>query len=430
MASTPQRGNQKMARSKRSWVVGVGLGLSGILVASATYAEGSTNPLPWFDNDMYKVALDMRGRIELADINGFQNSEAYTVRTRLGLGLKPWRGFSVFAELENTTSADNSAYFDVASTPNGKSAIADPENTELNQAFVQYQNADWADLRVRGGRQRIVLDDARFVGNVGWRQNEQTFGAGLVQSSFGVEGLTAQYVYLWDIQRIFGDKGPTAGTQDFTSESHILRANYTGIDDLNITVFAYLFDFGSDSPVFSANTYGFRVNGKVDLSDQMYLKYAGSYAFQKDEAANPVDYDAHYIAAEGTLGTKRLGGFTLGYELLGSDNGDARFVTPLATAHKFNGFADAFLNNGGVNGLQDLYVAIAPRLPMKFKAKIIYHHFWSHEKSQNLGDEIDGVLSRKLNKYLTALAKFAWFDGTNKGPADRWRLWAQITLKY
>jgi hypothetical protein len=27
------------------------------------------------------------------------------------------------------------------------------------------------------GRQRINLDDQRFVGSVGWRQNEQTFDA-------------------------------------------------------------------------------------------------------------------------------------------------------------------------------------------------------------------------------------------------------------
>ena len=308
--------------------------------------------------------------------------------------------------------------------------IADPENTELNQAFGQYQNADWADLVVKGGRQRIILDDARFIGNVGWRQNEQTYDSVLLQSSLGIDGLTTQYGYVWHVQRIFGDKGPTPGTQDFTSESHILRASYTGIEDLNITAFAYLLDFGSDSPGNSANTYGLRVTGNCDLTDELYVKYAGSYAFQKDEADNLTSYDAHYVLAEGTLGKKELGAFTAGYELLGSDNGDARFVTPLATLHKHNGWADAFLNNGGVMGLQDLYFAVAPELPMKFKGKLVYHRFWSHEHSSNLGHEIDGVVSRKLNKYVTALTKFAYFDGTNKGPADRWRLWFQLTLKY
>jgi hypothetical protein len=419
-----------MARNKRSWVVWIGLGLLGSLVASATYAEESVNPLPWLDNDIYKVSIDMRGRIELADMNGLQNSEAYTVRTRLGLGFKPWNGFSAFAELENTTSAEKDSYFDGASAPDGKTVIADPQNTELNRAFGQYENADWADLKIKGGRQRIIFDDARFIGNVGWRQNEQTYDAGLIKSSLGIEGLTTEYAYLWNIQRIFGDKGPTPATQDFTSESHLLRAHYTGIDNLKLTAFAYLLDFGSDSPVNSANSYGVRVAGNVDLSDEMYLKYVGSYAFQKDEADNPVSYDAHYVLAEGTLGTKKLGAFTTGYELLGSDNGDARFVTPLATGHKHNGWADAFLNNGGVRGLQDLYFAVAPKLPMKLKGKLVYHRFWSHEHSSNLGYEIDGVVSRKLNKYVTALTKFAYFDGTNKGPADRWRLWFQLTLKY
>ena len=37
----------------------------------------------------------------------------------------------------------------------------------------------WTDLDATliFGRQRIKLDDDRFIGNVGWRQNEQTFDA-------------------------------------------------------------------------------------------------------------------------------------------------------------------------------------------------------------------------------------------------------------
>lgn len=48
--------------------------------------------LPWLDNRYYKVHIQIRARIELAKIDGFESSQAYTIRTHAGIGLKPWQG--------------------------------------------------------------------------------------------------------------------------------------------------------------------------------------------------------------------------------------------------------------------------------------------------------------------------------------------------
>ena len=72
--------------------------------------------------------------------------------------------------------------------------------------------------------------------------------------------------------------------------------------------------------------------------------YAVEYAHQSDAANNPNSYSAGYLLLEGGIDTKTFGA-TLGYELLGADDGDTtpgaindgRFVTPLATLHKFQG---------------------------------------------------------------------------------------------
>ena len=53
--------------------------------------------------------------------------------------------------------------------------VADPENYDLNR--LQLTNSSLPGTVITLGRQRILLDDQRFVGNVGWRQNEQTFDA-------------------------------------------------------------------------------------------------------------------------------------------------------------------------------------------------------------------------------------------------------------
>jgi hypothetical protein len=413
--------------------------LVAALTAGGAAAEEGEKPtgdpeLPWLDNQWYKLHLDLRARIALADIDGFDASQAYTIRTRAGLESKPYYGFSALAELENTWSLADSQYWDGASNnSDGKSVIADPENTELNRIWGQYSSQELLGLPVsakaKGGRQRIIFDDERFIGNIPWRQNEQTFDAALGESNLSIEGLTVQYAYLWEIQRIFGDQGPTASTRDFSSDSSLVRVHYE-VDGHGFTGFTYLLDFENDSPANSSNSYGVRAAGRVSLSDDFSLGYSLSYAFQTEAGDNPTDYEAHYGWAQLDVKRKDLGLFGVTYEHLGSDDGKAVFVTPISTAHKFNGFADAFLDNGGARGLRNLVFTLAPELPWKFKGKLMYHEFWRDDGGGRLGREFDALLIRPFNKHLSGSMKFAVFDGTSKGPSDRWRLVFDLTFKY
>jgi hypothetical protein len=421
----------KLKRGAAALCAAVGLVLGLAAPVSAEDPPAPTGVERWLDNEYFKVYLNVRARMELADFDGLSSSQAYTVRTRLGLGNKPWHGLSVFVEGENIFSFADGEYFDTVESPTGQTPIADPEETELNQLFLRYQNPDLLGLNFVGGRQRIILDDARFVGNVGWRQNEQTFDSALLAFS-PVEHLTATYAYLWDIRRIFGEN-----SRDLDSQSHVINVSYDGLAAAKIVAFAYLLDFDNSRQLagfareVSSNSYGFRGSGKQAISGPWSVNYAGSYAVQTDAGDNPVSYTAHYVAAEAGLGNSDLGVLAVGYELLGSDDGQARFVTPLATLHKFNGWADAFLDNGGPDGLQDLYVSVAPKLPWGLKGKVVYHHFWSHEGTDSLADEVDFVLSKPINKYLTVLTKGAWFDGkSGSGRTDGWRYWLEVTFTY
>ncbi len=422
--------NRKVLRAIRTAIAMIAVALPG--AGAAAEEEPQRDPLlPWLDNEFYKVHLEARPRIELADQDGFDASQAYTIRTKAALEAKSYYGFSALAELLNVWSLDQGSYFDVASTPNGDTAIADPAQTELNRAWLQFSMPEWWRVRAKGGRQLILLDDQRFVGNVGWRQGEQTFDSARGSTSLGVDDLTLEYAYLWDIRRVFGDQGPRSqGTRDWDSKSHLARVNYSGLDFLDMTVFAYFLDFEQDSPTNSSNSYGFRVAGQTEFGVDWLVKYAGSYAYQTDAADNPVDYDAHYVWVGGDIGPEKIGTIGVAYELLGSDDGKARFVTPLATAHKFNGLADVFLNNGGPTGLQDLHLTVKPALPWRFAASIVFHEFWSDQGGNHLGREIDTVITRPINDYMTALVGGAYFDGTSRGPADIYRLWFQLTFKY
>jgi hypothetical protein len=424
-------GRKERLRSKA--LITALLALFSAATAGAAEEPPPSDPQPawtrYLDNEYYKVSLNLRARVEVAEQDGLDTSQAWTVRTRLGVLAKPIHGFSGFVEGANMFTFDSSIYWDVVSTPNGKTPIADPPYTALNRLWGQYENPAWLDLKVKAGRQWIILDDSRWVGNVGWRQNDQTFESARVSSSFGLEGLEASYAYIWDVRRIFDDKGPPAN-HDWDSQSSILHASYDRLPGgAALTGFAYLLDF-DNSPGNSSNTWGVRVTGDCELGTDLTFGYAGSLALQTDAGDNPVSYEATYVAAEGRLGYAPAGALTLGYELLGSDDGKKQVVTPLATAHKFNGFADVFLDNGGPGGLQDLYVTLAPRLPWQLKGFLTYHHFWSDEKGTSLGDEVDFVLTRGFGKYVTASAKGAYFAGRSAGPPNTWRYWLEATLAY
>jgi len=399
--------------------------------ASAAVAEGNAKHPPIIDALIGgKPDLDMRFRWENAEIDGLRGSNSVTLRTRLGYGTKPYYGVKAYGQFENVAALGSDNYFDgVAPNTDGRTPIADPEATEVNQAFLQWSGADFggetflakSKTTLLGGRKRIVLDDARFIGNVVWRQNEQTYDVGLFNSTFGLDGLKTTYGYIFDVHRIFGDKGaPGSATRDFDSSSHILNANYAGFEPLAITAFVYLLDF-SDSPANSSDTFGFRATGKTHLGEKFFVGYTGSYAYQQDAGPNTTNYAANYYNVEGVLGYKTIGSVTLGYEVLGSDGGVAQFRTPLATAHKFNGWADTFLDNGGPVGLEDIYVAIAPKLPWGLKGKLAYHHFQSNSGGLDYGDEIDGVVSKKFFGKVTLLAKFGYYDGGSGGRPDRHR---------
>ena len=425
-----------MRRSARvkPWVMAWAFGVTGGSAPSAFaddqgQAATMQRPRPWWhqvlDNEYYKISLDVRARMELAERDDLESSQAYTFRTRAGIGNKPLFGFSGYAELENTFSIGD-AFFDVVSEPNGRTPVADPNNTEVNRLWLQFANEEWAGLSAKVGRQRIVFDDARFVGNVIWRQNEQTYDAALLQTSAGVDGLTVTYAYLRDVRRIFGDQGPDE-TRDFDSNSHVANLRYALPVGIQITAFAYLLDL-ENAPGNSSNSLGGRVTGEHPVGIAQ-VGYTLSYAYQTDAADNPVDYHAHFLNAEASVGFS-VGKIKVGYELLGSDEGTARFVTPLATAHKFNGFADVFLDNGGLNGLQDLYATVSPKLPFGLKGFATYHHFWSDHEGRSLGNEFDFVLKRAFEDHFGISTKGAFFFGERNGPPDTWRFNLDLTLTY
>ncbi|NJK88647.1 MAG: alginate export family protein [Myxococcales bacterium] len=236
-----------------------------------------------------KIHFDNNFRIELADSTGRNSSTAITNRLRLGYETKAFHGFSGFVEMENVATPDRGNYF-VPATGDGTSdrtVVADPPGTEINQAFGRFNvnslGESGISFDLKAGRQRIKLDDDRFIGNVGWRQFEQTYDSVSVKSDFGVDDLSFFYAYVWGVQRIFGPDGPNPD-----SDSHFINLSYRVAPELKVTPFAYLLDFQDDDPLNSSNSFGVRLTGDLwkdaDDAADVYADYELTYARQVDAA--------------------------------------------------------------------------------------------------------------------------------------------------
>ena len=152
----------------------VALFMSFILVQMVpSIAAAADDYLPHIDEEYGKTLVNMRWRFEKVDQEGINNADAVTIRTRLGYQTPTFFGFSGLVEMENTIPFNSGTYTAPGVTSNNRAVIADPRNTELNRAQLSYTGL--SDNTFVLGRQRIILDNWRFIGNVGWRQNEQPF---------------------------------------------------------------------------------------------------------------------------------------------------------------------------------------------------------------------------------------------------------------
>jgi len=382
------------------------LSLSALLLTlSAGDATSSDkNPCLVEPDPFFKLTADLRVRYEYRDQGRLDDSHAGTFRSRLGLMTKEFYGFQIFGEYEGTLTVDRDSYQAAsAHGPATKTVIADPESHEWNQGWISYTN--W-DTKIKVGRQRIIMDNARFIGNVGWRQNEQTYDA-VTLSNESIENLTLSYGYINRVNRIFGSEVEAAGQEDFVGNSHIVNAKYSGIPNATIGLYTYMLDLhNAAGDANSSNTFGGYIDGYAPVSDAVKLTYRAEYAYQTEAFDSPLNYSANYFHLKGGVAVNKFD-FGVGYESLGSDNG-VGFRTPLATLHAFNGFADKFLATPA-DGLADLYLYAGAKLPKGFGVSTSYHWFGSDGGSLEYGSEVDFVLSKKFTENLTFVNKYAFY---------------------
>lgn len=360
-------------------------------------------------------------------------AEASTIRGNIGYKTGSFKGFQALVEGQFVGHIGDENYND---TVNGRTVfpvIADPDTAEFNQFWLSWEGVPESKLTI--GRQKINLDNQRFIGSVDWRQNDQTFDAIQFHNS-SLEEVDLVYFYSNNVNRIQGNKHPLG---DLDSNIHALNVSYNPHKELKIVGYGYWLDFDQLASQ-SSKTVGIRASGNIALNRVWSFSYEAEVATQSNYANNPASYSATYYHIVPSISGY---GLTLkaGYEVLGGDGINA-FQTPLATLHKFNGWADAFLSTP-TDGLSDLYISASYKIEgvssfingLVFTS--VYHIYDDLEALPgDYGEELNLSIGKTFSnlglgpfKNLNILVKYGKFSSNSNIPGRK-KIWLQAGIGF
>ena len=365
-----------------------------------------------------KPLTNFRIRYESVDQDNFQpapngtkkldTATALTLRSLIGWQTAPFHNFSFGAQITDVHEFSHS-YNDRREnlSERGKANyanIVDPSFTDLNQLYV-----DWTGIKntkVRLGRQQVILDNWRFIGDIGYRQDMQVFdGISVLNKSIPDTELFAAhfeqvrqintelrqgkidivnakyrispseavigYGYLIDVANLSQNGRPAAGPN--APSTNVSGGNGLGASqDLVKTA-------TTDA---SSKTFGVRLDGVRKIDDDWKVLYTAEYAKQDDYAGGNALIDAHYFKLGGGA-AYGVWSLRIDQEKLSSNDGKYAFQTPLGTNHAFQGWADLFLVTPR-QGIEDTFITFAGSIE-KAKLYAEYHVFRSDEKFQSIG---------------------------------------------
>lgn len=396
--------------------VGASCGCSVLLSASALALE----PVTQIKQAVTDSSLNVNFRYRFEDVdqeNFAKNALASTLKSRVTLQTGKLKGISALLEVDNVTALTNDLY---NSTANGKTnypVVADPEGTDINQALLRYESSDAA-TQLNAGRQRINLLNQRFLGSVGWRQNEQTLdGYRFQQNLPGHVSIDLSRYH--NVNRIFGPVGIKA---DEKGEFVSLVGSWVPSDSQQLNLFGHDFAF-DNAAVQSSKTLGVDYQGTLLQRATQKVQLHLAVANQQENGNSLVNFDHDYVRADinWMLAALKL---EAGLEKLGGD-GTTAFQTPLATLHAFNGYTDIFLNTP-VKGLRDQWVGFS--YPVHNCALAVqWHNFKSDVGNLDYGDELNLTATHNINKQFSAQLKLANYTADTFAK-DTQKIW--LTLSY
>lgn len=343
--------------------------------------------------ESFDIDFSARARWESIDIDG-ESADASTIKSRAGVHYNLSENLKAFLQVDSVVSLNQGRHSDGVDQSSDPT-IADPAGTELNQANLMFR---WQGGEAILGRQRMVLGDHRFIGDVGFRQNDQTYDALLLKYSM-LSASQLSVAYIRNVHRIFGDRAgqrlskddrrfseldgvrPSALLGNHRVDGVLIDARIREWDHIELSSYGYDI-YNYDHAAFSNTTVGAEGQYRKKVAE-IKLSAAVELAVQNQPDQKTTGIPYHKVSTSLQYKKVQMG---LRHEQLSQKNGVA-FITPLATVHKFQGWADQFLLTPSV-GLIDNSISVKWRSrPWTVDAR--YHWFKSQRSSFAIAEEAD-----------------------------------------
>lgn len=369
-----------------------------------------------------RLLFETRLRSETVEQQGFlERAHALTLRTRLGWRSSTTHGLQWLIEGEGVAVLDDRYSAPVDPVP-GRPAVADGETLELNRAQLRWTALP--DTEITVGRQRLIVGNSRFVGNVGWRQNEQTFDAVRLATT-ALKPVTLTWIYADRVQRPLGHEHPQGV---WRGDIHLAQAE-TDTPLGRLSGFGLAIDL-DNAPTASSTTVGARLAGARPMAGDLSLTWAGEYAVQTDAGANPADYSLDFQAAAVGLQAPRWS-VGAGYERFDGD-GISGFQTPLGTGHGFLGWSDVITTTPAF-GVRDLFLrghVGVPAWGRTLRVTAEAHAFHDAEGDLELGRELDLSAALPVDAHWSVELKAAHFESDHPAFGDADKGWLTLEYRY
>lgn len=361
--------------------------------------------------------IDWSARARYAEFSGEESARAASLLLRLNVDTHWNETLTTFLQLDDVSRAFKDQHSDGVDL-NGKPVIPDAEGFDVNQAYV---GLNFDSVKFQLGRQRINLDDQRFIGGNGFWQNEQTFDAALTKIKW-LDNSHITYAYIDNVNRIFGDKADktittSSGNGDYPAKTterplgilgdhrhhtHIAQFDFKEWDYSEVIAYAYAID-NLTFPGASNNTLGanYTFNYKADT-----IKYRAKveYALQKQPTLNDSPVLPYYLLDAG-IGISHIE-ISGRYEILSNKQG-VNFIAPLGSSHDFQGRANQ-MQSYAAQGIKDASLNITWR-DAPFKIESQYHLFNSYTSNDYLAQELDLSFSYKPTRKHAVTLLLAYF---------------------
>jgi len=403
----------------------------------------------------FKFSGEIRPRTEFAS-NGVLNAKVNqhesftTMRTRLGVKAMVDSDTSAFIQLQDvrTAGGETATKAPPSLTQTGTSVSA--SGLDVHQAYIDLKNLLDTSIHLKLGRQEMVFDEHRLIGNIGWIQQAQTFDAirgdidlGQFINNLSLTGFFAKTVAI-NTHPTLGQTLSVGSTFESNFAGERLTYKLGGKGDRITQYFYYALNPSRTGAAVAGGTKNSTPNvannieyaggylaKHFDLLGKSWrVRFDGAYEFGDVDATTNIR--AYMLTA--SLGTKfdilHGSSISVWYDYLSGDTDKTdttvhTFTTPYATNHKFYGHMDKFLNIP-TQGLQDIVVKVWFKPTAKMKFIVHLHQFLSARKNRtdaltaakNLGQEIDTHFKYPLAKNTMLALGYSHFFGNGTGLAD------------